>query len=233
MNVSERPVIRSGKAAVAVGDAIQEPLAHAVMSLDFIALQLEHRRRGPVAFDEVERALADAREAVRRALSIASDLRVAANPDGGFELVVDAAAAEARASLSEAVARGEPAPLRVLVVDEEASIRRAFERMLEGHVVRCVAGATEALALCAEQSFDVVFCALMLPERGGEAVYHALAAQTPSRASTITFITGGGSDAAMLKFVQAAGNAVLFKPFERGALLAALGDTARDPIRGE
>src|ERR1035437_5167957 len=65
---------------------------------------------------------------------------------------------------------GFPEPmLRILVVDDEGSIRKllsiAFLRA--GHEVRTAANAREALALCAAESFDVLLSDVLMPQVNG------------------------------------------------------------------
>lgn len=50
-------------------------------------------------------------------------------------------------------------PAKVLVVDDEAQIRRLMQELLmkRGHEVSCAATAEEAMAICRKQAFDIIF----------------------------------------------------------------------------
>ena len=58
---------------------------------------------------------------------------------------------------------------RILVIDDEESIRFTFERFLRaaGHIVATAAGCDEALALLNEASFDLVFADIILEDGTG------------------------------------------------------------------
>ena len=58
---------------------------------------------------------------------------------------------------------------RILVIDDEESIRFTFERFLktEGHVVATAESCSEALARINEMSFDVIFADIILGDGTG------------------------------------------------------------------
>ena len=58
---------------------------------------------------------------------------------------------------------------RILVIDDEESIRFTFERFLttEGHIVATAASCGEALARINDTSFDVVFADIILGDGTG------------------------------------------------------------------
>ena len=68
---------------------------------------------------------------------------------------------------------------RVLVVDDEAAMRRVLEIMLQkmGHETRVASNGREALELVQRQSFDLVLTDLRMPEMDGVALLDALRAQ--------------------------------------------------------
>ena len=65
---------------------------------------------------------------------------------------------------------------RILVIDDEESIRFTFERFLKaaGHLVTTVASCTEALTELEESSFDVVFADIILEDGTGIEVLRAI-----------------------------------------------------------
>lgn len=85
------------------------------------------------------------------------------------------------------VAGADPAEVRVLVVDDELSIRRALTRYLSarGFEVRSAASADEALCELRQAPFSAMFCDVRMPGMSGvELVPHALEA-CPGLAITI------------------------------------------------
>ncbi|HHH31641.1 MAG TPA: response regulator, partial [Polyangiaceae bacterium] len=64
-------------------------------------------------------------------------------------------------------AGSEPSGLRVLLVDDDAMVRRSVLRMLRDHDVTAATSGHEALERCAEQRFDVILCDVMMPGMSG------------------------------------------------------------------
>ena len=85
----------------------------------------------------------------------------------------------------------QPAPLRLLVVEDEASYRELLARQLQkrGHAVEAVGSAEEALALSGEP--DVVLCDISLPGLTGIELIERLRARDPSTQCIV--LTGQGS----------------------------------------
>jgi signal transduction histidine kinase len=92
--------------------------------------------------------------------------------------------------VEEAAPAAAAASLRVLVVEDEESIRRFLGMALEGlgHQPHVVANATDGLTALAEGRFDVVLTDLGLPGISGEEVARAVARQTPS--TPVVLLTG-------------------------------------------
>jgi CheY-like chemotaxis protein len=90
----------------------------------------------------------------------------------------------------------EPAPstrkvsLRILIVEDEESIRRFLAAGLTqmGHRPRVAATGQEALAVFAEEPFDVVFTDLGLPDINGEEVARQIVARSPQ--TPVILLTG-------------------------------------------
>ncbi len=79
---------------------------------------------------------------------------------------------------------------RVLIVDDEAGIRRTFEGFLvqAGHAVQTAADADEALRAVAHTDFDVVVSDIILPKRSGVDLLFELRAADPDL--PVILITG-------------------------------------------
>lgn len=106
-----------------------------------------------------------------------------------------------------------PAPLRVLIVDDDALVRSALKRMLGTHQVETVESALAAAELLTgEARFDVVLCDLMMPGMNGLDLYRELAARAPEASKAIVFLTGGVFNPAVQKQLDETGCRVLEKP---------------------
>ena len=65
-------------------------------------------------------------------------------------------------------------PPRILVVDDEESIRYTFQLFLsdEGYEVSCAADCDEGIALLRKKDFDLVFADIILPGRSAVSYTH-------------------------------------------------------------
>ena len=68
---------------------------------------------------------------------------------------------------------------RILVVDDDPSVRRAMLRVLRNHDVTTACDGREALELIAAESWDVVLCDLMMPDVDGIEVFAVVADKWP------------------------------------------------------
>jgi PAS domain S-box-containing protein len=145
-----------------------------------------------------------------------------------------------RAPITAAPPQGTPAPRRrpsltpvpgvptLLVVDDEAPIRRALRRYFErrGWVVDEAEDGTDAFAMLgapeAATRFDVVLCDLKMPGMSGPELYERLRTVAPSMLKRIIFVTGDVTGESAAGFLRDVPGPVLEKPFE----LAAVGAVA-------
>lgn len=113
--------------------------------------------------------------------------------------------------------------LRVLVVDDEASMRELLSRMLErlkvGDVVEAASGA-QALERIAGGTFDVVLLDWNMPEMSGLEFFHRVHAKNP----VLPFVmVTGRSDARSIAAAKNSGvTAYVVKPVSQGELKAKL-----------
>ncbi|MBX3204877.1 MAG: response regulator [Labilithrix sp.] len=117
-----------------------------------------------------------------------------------------------------------PAPRRrsILVVDDDARIRRWFQRILTHHdltVVASVEAAEEAIKI---GSFDVIFCDVMMPDRTGMDMHEAIATRRPDLLARVVFMSGGAFTPALSTFLETVPNLCLKKPFGRDAITGAI-----------
>ncbi|MCA9531175.1 MAG: PAS domain S-box protein [Myxococcales bacterium] len=129
-------------------------------------------------------------------------------------------ASTGRASLGSGSRRA-PSPLdqdrgtaRVLVIDDEALVGRAFARILRGHQVVVAESGRAALALVEGKQFDLIFCDLMMPDLSGMDFYEVLRQRQPELCERIVFMTGGAFTPRAREFVSSVENLVLEKPID-------------------
>lgn len=113
--------------------------------------------------------------------------------------------------------------LRILLIDDEPSIRRAYRRLLSPHEVVALE-ASDAIThtlVGGDQRFDVVVCDLMMPGIDGVALYERFKKDAPELASRTLFCTGGAFGDRARQFVARTGRPVLEKPVSKDALVDA------------
>jgi signal transduction histidine kinase len=114
------------------------------------------------------------------------------------------------------------APIRILVVDDEAPQMRALCDTLRDHgydTVGCPGGAA-ALAEIAPGRFDLLLTDLMMPEMDGIALLHAALAVDPDLVGIL--MTGAGTIASAVEAMKAGAFDYLLKPFKLRELLPVL-----------
>jgi PAS domain S-box-containing protein len=117
--------------------------------------------------------------------------------------------------LPTAVQRG-----RILVIEDEESIRKSLVRLLGGdHEVATVTCGQEAQKLMARDSaFDLVICDLMMAPMSGIEFHAWLAVEHPLLARQLVFITGGAFTANAREYLASVGNLIVQKPFDAKTL---------------
>jgi len=127
-------------------------------------------------------------------------------------------------STSRTTPRGADEMQRVLVVDDEPSIRGAVTSFLRsrGHAVDTVGSGREALALVAQRRYDAVLLDLRMPDMPGDALYHELRRREPGIAERIVFLTGDTQSESARGFLASTGRPMVSKPFLLDDLAAVL-----------
>jgi CheY-like chemotaxis protein len=109
----------------------------------------------------------------------------------------------------------------VLVVDDEAAIGKAIRRILASeHDVTLETDARAAFERLSSETYDVIFCDLMMPNMSGMDFFDQVAARTPALAERIVFLTGGAFSPRSEEFLRMNRNRCLSKPFSREAVSA-------------
>ncbi|HKI01058.1 MAG TPA: SpoIIE family protein phosphatase [Thermoanaerobaculia bacterium] len=110
---------------------------------------------------------------------------------------------------------------RILVVDDDAGMRRALERILApAYPVEVVTGASEALARLEKADFDLALLDVRLNDGDGYSLCQAIRARRPQ--TDVILITGSMSepDEKLFRSLEEGAFYFLFKPFDRRVLLA-------------
>lgn len=125
----------------------------------------------------------------------------------------------------------------VLIIDDEADVGRAIERVMTraGHDVRVAATAETGLALYYAAPSDVVITDIIMPKQHGVEVIQTIRQASPD--AKIIAISGGGNFAAqdyrpnaisttayLAAAKKAGADVVLTKPFDKQQLLTTVAD---------
>ncbi len=121
--------------------------------------------------------------------------------------------------------------LRILVVDDEPPIGRVLQKIFgREHEVTLSTSGEDALLRLETESYDVVFCDLMMPGVSGAEVYRQSVAARPELAASFVFMTAGAFTPASRTFLDAVPNRRVAKPFDFAELrrvLAAVSAASR------
>jgi CheY-like chemotaxis protein len=118
---------------------------------------------------------------------------------------------------------------RILVVDDEVTLVRAYRRFLgRRHDVVVAYGGEEALqVLATDDKFDLILCDLMMPGVDGVGVYERLRHQQPHLLDRIVFCSGGPTTLRCERFLTEPGVVFFEKPLRHDALNQWLAQTGR------
>jgi two-component system cell cycle sensor histidine kinase/response regulator CckA len=109
--------------------------------------------------------------------------------------------------------------LRILLVDDEPSVVRALQRALREHELVVAFSGVEALeVLDSGQTFDLVFCDLMMAQLSGMEVFETVKRRYPAIQDRFVFMTGGAFTQQAKDFLSGVVNPVIEKPFDIRAL---------------
>jgi DNA-binding NtrC family response regulator len=106
-------------------------------------------------------------------------------------------------------------PCTVLLVDDEAPLRRVLERLLSHHGVRVIgAGSAEtAYELLGSEHPDAILLDIRLPTMSGLALYLAIVHRWPRFAGRIAIMTGDADADEVRTWLEHHQCAVIRKPF--------------------
>jgi two-component system, NtrC family, sensor kinase len=143
----------------------------------------------------------------------------AENAQGGARFIVELPIIEPRASgehqsITAVQLTGDS--LKILVVDDEASVRVSLQRYLatRGHQVETTASGEDALGRLKSGSYDAVIVDMRMPDLSGEQLFERLRSNDPAHAERVIFTTGDLVGDQMRRFLDGTGRPCVPKPFE-------------------
>jgi signal transduction histidine kinase len=122
--------------------------------------------------------------------------------------------------------------LRILIVDDEPSIRRSTCRVLGhvGHTAVAAASGAEALRILADDSaFDLILSDLHMADISGQGLHERLMKSHPRLAARMVFMTGGAVLSGPRNFLDGVPNPRIEKPFQIEDLM----DVIESAVGGE
>lgn len=173
-------------------------------------LPADLQRQADLLVSESERLASMMDTLVGLARGRASALAPSAGPT---EVAVDATPSAA-APNEQAPAGTRPA--RVLVVDDEPSIRDFLGRVLErsGHTVVLCGSGREALDAVAADPPDAILCDHRMTGMDGMTFHEAVVAIAPQLGRRFAFMTGDVTNPSLREFAETRGVRLLGKPFD-------------------
>jgi signal transduction histidine kinase/CheY-like chemotaxis protein len=149
--------------------------------------------------------------------------------EGGTFIVELPIVAEREAAPAAAGAAPAGKGLKILVVDDEASIQSFLVDLLSklGHRVDTASDVPEALRKIAADGHDLVISDMKMPKGTGRDIYRAAADKDPALARRVVFTTGDGASEETERFLREKGNPILTKPFSIRDVDRVIGEVLR------
>jgi CheY-like chemotaxis protein len=113
---------------------------------------------------------------------------------------------------------------RILIVEDDASLRRLLEMRLtiDGYATRAAADGADALAMLDEWTPDVVVADVMMPRLSGLSLCRAIRDQPRLASIPVILLTARNFDDEIEAVVKLGGVTFMSKPFDAEALNTAL-----------
>lgn len=112
-----------------------------------------------------------------------------------------------------------PTRARILVIDDEAAIRRAIARVLADHeTVLADSGRTAKALLEEDLDFDLILCDMMMSDLSGMELHQWLATARPALSRRVAFVTGGAFTPHARDYLSRVEVPRIDKPFEPAEL---------------
>jgi signal transduction histidine kinase/ActR/RegA family two-component response regulator len=118
--------------------------------------------------------------------------------------------------------------VKIAVIDDEPEIRSLMAQTLtDRHEVQCYETAALALEALARESFDLIFCDVMMPVVDGLTFYARLLREFPEQAPRVVFMSGGAFGEDVQKALVNTAQPLLEKPFSAQQITEAVARFAR------
>ncbi|MDX1647830.1 MAG: PAS domain S-box protein [Longimicrobiales bacterium] len=147
---------------------------------------------------------------------------VESEPDDGVLFTVHLPAAQDASPVDEpsaAPASADRRPLRVLVVEDEAPIRRVLDAMLTrmGHRVSQARDGEEALRILEEtaEPYDLILSDLRMPGMSGGELRERVLEMDPAYTDRVAFVSGDVNAPEALRIIESSAAPFIEKPFEQ------------------
>jgi nitrogen-specific signal transduction histidine kinase len=144
------------------------------------------------------------------------EIRVESQPGAGtiFTLALPAAPASADGPDDDVEEPG-GGTVRVLVVDDEPSLRKVCQRLIAsmGHECATAENSTVALELATESDFDLVLCDYRLASETADAVVAGFERAAPHLIPRMVIATGATTDAGVVELTERHGLKLIAKPY--------------------
>jgi len=136
---------------------------------------------------------------------------------------------------SAAIAAAKVAKRRILLVEDEASIRELLRLHLSlaGFEIEEVAEGTAALQRARADKFDLIVLDVMVPGLDGITLVRAIRSQSANTGSAIMMLTARGSEADKVLGLESGADDYLTKPFSVREMVARVGAILRRNERVE
>lgn len=124
---------------------------------------------------------------------------------------------------------------RILVVEDEPTIRRFYERLFATHSMEIVFAPTGNVAmevLESGQTFDVILLDVRLPGLSGREIWKLMEIKRPDLCSKVILVTGDILSDATRRLLKDSGRPYLEKPFSTEELLKAMIGVVNRPAGG-
>ena len=115
----------------------------------------------------------------------------------------------------------------VLLIDDEALVRRVFARMIRTANVDAVGTAEEALERLEETTYDAILCDLSLPGLSADKFYEHLVQEGRGLHKRFAVVTGGATSSEHERFLVNSKVPVVLKPTSPDTLNGLIEDLVR------
>jgi signal transduction histidine kinase/transcriptional regulator with GAF, ATPase, and Fis domain/ActR/RegA family two-component response regulator len=143
-------------------------------------------------------------------------ISVESAPGAGATFIVDLPATAAAAEGDPSAETAPPRPAaRVLVVDDEPSLRKVCQRLITslGHQCETAESTAAALTIASTRDFDVVLCDYRLATETADQVLNGFARLAPQLIPRTIIATGATTDPGVLQLVERYGLKLVAKPY--------------------